>query len=78
MTGSILAVPWNMVMGVLRMCKMAATLQPEGAVWGPNMEPFSEARSLKLCPGLDFLAFSRLNNLKSKNDDILDFCFLWI
>ena len=53
-TGSILAVPWNIVMGVLRMCKMAATLQPEGAVWGPNMEPFSEARSLKLCPGLDF------------------------
>ena len=43
-------------------------LQPEGVVWVPHMEqreirnlkklfwdlPFSEARSLKLCPGLDF------------------------
>ena len=41
---SVSTAPCNVVTGVLRMRKMAATLQLEGGVWGPRMEQ-SESKS---------------------------------
>ena len=83
-TGSILDLAATWSWAVLHMCKMAATLKPEGGVWTPRMEK-PEVRKLKICSGIclsvkqgawnyvylgfDFWAFSRLNNPKSKNDE---------